>query len=139
MLIRTLEELRLYNTSHALDDLEPLMGIIDNVEKDMQISATYQGVTYTYNINVKATDYGYYDILTTERGYSLVTSSDELSLLAEDNYFIIASETSINLNKETGEKQVQFMDNYSPPFRIDNKNADENGKNSGSVVELNLG
>lgn len=29
--------------------------------------------------------------------------------------------------------------NYSPPFRIDNKNADENGKNSGSVVELNLG
>lgn len=31
------------------------------------------------------------------------------------------------------------IDNYSPPFRIDNKNADENGKNSGSVVELNLG
>jgi len=36
---------------------------------------------------------------------------------SKDNYyFIIASETSINLNKETGEKQVQFMDNYSPPF-----------------------
>ena len=38
MLIRTLEELRLYNTSHALDDLEPLMGIIDNVEKDILAS-----------------------------------------------------------------------------------------------------
>lgn len=37
MLIRTLEELRLYNTSHALDDLEPLMGIIDNVEKDILV------------------------------------------------------------------------------------------------------
>lgn len=28
---------------------------------------------------------------------------------------------------------------YSPPFRIDNKKADENGKNSGSVIMLNLG
>jgi hypothetical protein len=37
MLIRTLQELRLYNTSHALDDLEPLMGIIDNVEKDILV------------------------------------------------------------------------------------------------------
>lgn len=37
MLIRTIEELRLYNTSHALDDLEPLMGIIDNVEKDILV------------------------------------------------------------------------------------------------------
>jgi hypothetical protein len=37
MLIRTLEELRLYNTSHALDDIEPLMGIIDNVEKDILV------------------------------------------------------------------------------------------------------
>ena len=37
MLIRTLQELRLYNTSHALDDIEPLMGIIDNVEKDILV------------------------------------------------------------------------------------------------------
>ena len=29
--------------------------------------------------------------------------------------------------------------NYYPPFRFDDKNADENGKNSGSVVVLNLG
>ena len=64
---------------------------INNVEKDMQVNATYQGVTYTYYISVKAADYGYYDILTTEQGYKLVTSSEELSSLAEDNYFIIAS------------------------------------------------
>ena len=37
MIIRTLQELRLYNTSHALDDIEPLMGIIDNVEKDILV------------------------------------------------------------------------------------------------------
>ena len=37
MLIRTLQELRLYNTSHALDDIEPLMGTIDNVEKDILV------------------------------------------------------------------------------------------------------
>ena len=33
---------------------------------------------------------------------------------SKDNYyFIIASETSINLNKETGEKQVQFITDAS--------------------------
>ena len=37
MIIRTLNELRLYNTSHALDDIEPLMGLIDNVEKDILV------------------------------------------------------------------------------------------------------
>lgn len=92
---------------------------IDNVEKDMQISATYQGVTYTYNINVKATDYGYYDILTTERGYSLVTSSDELSLLAEDNYFIIASDQAnllIGLKDapKNGNKALFFQSPVNP-------------------------
>ncbi len=92
---------------------------IDNVEKDMQISATYQGVTYTYNITIKAADYGYYDILTTERGYSLVTSSDELSSLAEDNYFIIASDQAnllIGLKDapKNGNKALFFQSPVNP-------------------------
>ena len=37
MILRSLTELRLYNTSHALDDIEPLMGLIDNVEKDILV------------------------------------------------------------------------------------------------------
>ena len=65
---------------------------IDSVEKNTEITATYQGVEYTYNVNVKATGYGYYDMLTSERGYKLVTSAEELTTLAADNYFVLASD-----------------------------------------------
>ena len=92
---------------------------ISNVEKDMQVNATYQGVTYTYYISVKAADYGYYDILTTEQGYKLVTSSEELSSLAEDNYFIIASDQAnllIGLNDapKNGNKALFFQSPVTP-------------------------
>ena len=92
---------------------------INNVEKDMQVNATYQGVTYTYNISVKAADYGYYDILTTEQGYKLVTSSEELSSLAEDNYFIIASDQAnliIGLKDapKNGNKALFFQSPITP-------------------------
>ena len=65
---------------------------IDSVEENTEITATYQGVEYTYNVNVKATGYGYYDMLTSERGYKLVTSAEELTTLAADNYFVLASD-----------------------------------------------
>lgn len=92
---------------------------IDNVEKDMQVSAVYQGVTYTYNITVKAADYGYYDILTTGQGYKLVTSSEELLSLAEDNYFVIASDQAdllIGLRDapKNGNKALFFQSPVTP-------------------------
>jgi len=65
---------------------------IDSVEENTEITATYQGVEYTYNVNVKATGYGYYDMLTSERGYKLVTSAEELTTLVADNYFVLASD-----------------------------------------------
>ncbi|MCR4919640.1 MAG: alginate lyase family protein, partial [Prevotella sp.] len=66
--------------------------VIDRVERNMEISATYHGVEYTYNIYVKAAEYGYYDMLTSERGYKLVTSADEIASLAADSYFVLASD-----------------------------------------------
>ena len=65
---------------------------IASVEKDTEVSATFQGTAYTYHIYIKATDYGYYDLLTTSRGYKLVTSVDELSSMADDCYFVLASD-----------------------------------------------
>lgn len=92
---------------------------IDKVMMDMQISATYQGNTYTYNIYVKAADYGYYDLLTTEQGYKLVTSNDELTALADDNYFILASDQGnllIGLNNapKNGNKALFFQSPVNP-------------------------
>jgi hypothetical protein len=65
---------------------------IDAVSANTEVSATYNGQTYTFYIYIKAADYGYYDLLTTEKGYKLVTSADELSALAADSYFVVASD-----------------------------------------------
>ena len=65
---------------------------IPSVEKDMEVSASYHGETYTFHILIKATDYGYYEMLTVEKGYKLVTSANELSTMSDDCYFVLASD-----------------------------------------------
>ena len=65
---------------------------LDNVQDDTQVTATYQGVSYSYKIHVKDSDYTYYNLLTTNKGYQLVTSTDELEQLSDDHYFILASD-----------------------------------------------
>ena len=65
---------------------------IANVQDNQQVTCTYQGITYTYYIDVKAAEYSYYQLLTTEKGYQLVTSATELEQLASDHYFILASD-----------------------------------------------
>ncbi len=65
---------------------------LDNVQDDTQVTATYQGVSYSYKIHVKASDYTYYNLLTTNKGYQLVTSTYELEQLSDDHYFILASD-----------------------------------------------
>ena len=65
---------------------------VNSVSRDQTVTATYLGMDYTYYIYVKATDYSYYSLLTTDRGYRLVTSADELSSLADDCYFVLASD-----------------------------------------------
>ena len=65
---------------------------LDNVQDETQVTATYQGVGYSYKIHVKTSDYSYYNLLTTYKGYKLVTSTDELEQLSESHYFILASD-----------------------------------------------
>lgn len=65
---------------------------IASAEDDMTVTATFENQVYTYYIYIKATDYGYYDLLTTARGYSIVTSADELRSLSDQCYFVLASD-----------------------------------------------
>lgn len=66
--------------------------IVENLQEDTDVTATYEGETYTYHIAIKTGSYSYYDLLTADKGYQLVTSADELTTLAADHYFVLASD-----------------------------------------------
>ena len=55
-------------------------------------TATYKGQTYTYIINMKDAQFGYYNLLSEDEGYTLVQSEEQLEELAEDCYFVLASD-----------------------------------------------
>ena len=66
---------------------------LNDVQQNIVLTATYEGVDYTFSVNVKALgNFSYYDLLTTDKGYSLVTSTDELKQLADDHFFVLASD-----------------------------------------------
>ena len=64
--------------------------VVDNLQETTQVTATYQGQPYVYNLQVKEAPYSYYSLLTADNGYQLVTSADDLALLADDHYFVLA-------------------------------------------------
>lgn len=66
---------------------------IDNVTDNVVMTASYGGVDYTFTINIKTVaDYSYYSLLSADKGYSLVTSTAELEKLANDHFFVLASD-----------------------------------------------
>ena len=66
--------------------------MLDSVVRDTLVSALYQDISYNYQIYVKEAVHSYYELLTTAKGYSLVSSADELTMLAPDCYFVLASD-----------------------------------------------
>ena len=65
---------------------------LKDVEQSTVATATYHGVDYTYTVNVRASDFSYYNILTTDKGYSIISSVDELKKLSASSYFVLASD-----------------------------------------------
>ena len=66
---------------------------LDDVQQDVTLTASYEGADYTFHVNVKTVDgFSYYDLLTADKGYTLVTSTDELKQLADDHFFVVASD-----------------------------------------------
>ena len=63
-----------------------------DVQTDLQITATYLGQTFSYNIFVKDTNHSYYAMLTAEKGYQIVTSDEQLAQLCPDHYFVLATD-----------------------------------------------
>ena len=68
---------------------------LDDVTSDVSLTATYGGIDYTFTVQVKIKgDYTYYSMLTSDKGYSLVTSTTELEQLANDHFFVLASDVA---------------------------------------------
>jgi hypothetical protein len=65
---------------------------LTNVQESTQVNVTYQTITYTFDVQVKEANHSYYDLLTADKGYSLVASAEDLALLAPDSYFVLASD-----------------------------------------------
>lgn len=66
---------------------------LDDVKQDVTLTATYEGQDYTFRIGIKTVGgYSYYALLTSDKGYSLVTSTGELEHMADDHFFVVASD-----------------------------------------------
>lgn len=65
---------------------------VSDIRSDSKFTASYQGHTYTYLINVKDNGHSYYRLFTPAKGYRLVTSADELASLCHDHYFVMAAD-----------------------------------------------
>lgn len=65
---------------------------VESLENDMDAVATFEGVDYVFALKVKGGGYSYYDILSLDNGYGIVTSKEEMAAKAETHYFVMASE-----------------------------------------------
>ncbi len=107
---------------------------VENIQKNMTLTASYEGKDYTFTINLKqVAGYSYYSILTSDKGYKLVTSVNDLNLLASDHYFVLASDDAdllIGLKDapKNGNKALFFqtpvnpLEDLSKVFMIENYN-----------------
>ena len=83
-------------------------------------TATYLGETYTYTIALKDTRFTYYiDLLTSENGYSHITSVEQLDEALGNSYFVLcADEADLMLHlangKENGNKAMFYESSVSP-------------------------
>lgn len=94
--------------------------VIDNIQEECTITATFQGETYTYIIRLKDARFSYYtDLLTKENGYTHVTTTEQLESMTEDCYFVLcADEADLMLHlangKENGNKAIYYKSAASP-------------------------
>lgn len=83
------EEVTWSDGSHGATLTVPV-GSADGV---LTYTATYLDNTYTFNIEVKAAAYSYYDLLSSEEGYTRIDSEAQLAeAVATGCYFILASD-----------------------------------------------
>ena len=64
---------------------------LDNIQSDQTITAKYDDHTFTFNVKVATVSQPYASIFSNENGYKLVSSPQQISQLADDHYFVLAS------------------------------------------------
>lgn len=90
--------------------------LISDINEDQTLTATYNGQDYTYNIYVKQSAHSYYSLLTTENGYQLVSSTDQLDRLVDTHYFVLASdEEDLLLGLDKGKGNGNMALYYQAP------------------------
>ena len=92
---------------------------ITDVRETTTVQATFRDVTYTFTIIVSTSDFTYYSLMTSERGYRLVSSVEELQQLSDDNYFVLASDEAdllIGLDKgmQNGNQALFYQTTADP-------------------------
>ena len=92
---------------------------IPSVEREGTYTATYLGTTYTYNIYMKDAGFTYYDLLSSEHGYTVVQSEAELESLVDKCYFVLASDEADLLvgladAKMNGNKALHYQTPVDP-------------------------
>jgi len=94
--------------------------ILTNLHEEVTMSATYQGLTYTYTVRIKDVNYTYYtDLLISEKGYTHVTSESQLEELADECYFVLCADEAdlmlqIGDGKENGNKALFYKNSVDP-------------------------
>ncbi|MCH5174263.1 MAG: alginate lyase family protein [Prevotellaceae bacterium] len=93
--------------------------IIANIQEPATLTATYQGKDYTFSVSLKEASHGYYDILTTENGYTHITSLEQLTRAINSSYFVLCSdEADLMLGlanaKENGNKALHYQTPVNP-------------------------
>ena len=93
---------------------------LNGLEQTITVTATFGGETYTYSVKMRDTDFGYYtDLLTPAKGYTHITSLEQLDSRLDDSYFVVcADEADLMLHiapgKENGNMALYYQNAVSP-------------------------
>lgn len=92
---------------------------VESLENNMNAVATYEGDDNVFTLNVKTGDYSYFDILSLDNGYSIITSKEEIASIADSHYFVMASDDAdllIGLKNAShnGNKALFFQSPVNP-------------------------
>lgn len=93
--------------------------IVNDINEDQTLTATYEGKTYTYNIYVKQQNHSYYSMLSTANGYQLVSSPAQIEQLTSTHYFVMTSDEAdlligLDKGKQNGNMALYYQTPVNP-------------------------
>lgn len=93
--------------------------IVNDINENQTLTATYEGQTYTYNINVKQQNHSFYSMLSTANGYQLISSPAQIEQLTATHYFVMASDEAdlligLDKGKHNGNMALYYQTPVNP-------------------------